>query len=355
MLVKSVITCIFLITSVYCQSNRVKFHDIPPQTFRAGHLTNGRRSTPIQQITCISGYGKPDCSKGPTEIRCEIISKIGLSEAQFKCIAILPSGYKMSNYVVSCEGYDYPDDPYILEGSCGVEYTLELSKENEKIPSKIIIEEKTETTTTHHNIPHPHVIVTNYDQNQAEAEVAMIIFCGILATIAGILIFALCVDCCQKLTSTNTRTSTTSTTVNNTHTHHHVNDTSASNLRQRHTTTTSSSGPTYVQQPQLHRTQPTYYAPSQPTYVPPPPIYVPPQPTYVSSYTSTTPIYVPVPVNNRPVVINTVTPAPTHDVVEKQTTTKTTIINYEQPSDVPNSNTEGSLRIVEGTASTRKR
>merc|ERR1719370_1231452 len=30
---------------------------------------------------------------------------------------------------VVCEGYDYPDDPYILAGSCGLEYTLELTKE----------------------------------------------------------------------------------------------------------------------------------------------------------------------------------------------------------------------------------
>ena len=29
---------------------------------------------------------------------------------------------------VICEGYDYPDDPYILAGSCGLEYTLELTQ-----------------------------------------------------------------------------------------------------------------------------------------------------------------------------------------------------------------------------------
>ncbi|KAF5889462.1 store-operated calcium entry-associated regulatory factor-like isoform X1, partial [Clarias magur] len=30
---------------------------------------------------------------------------------------------------VSCEGYNSPDDPYILKGSCGLEYTLELTAE----------------------------------------------------------------------------------------------------------------------------------------------------------------------------------------------------------------------------------
>ena len=28
--------------------------------------------------------------------------------------------YKFGRITVSCEGYDYPDDPYILHGSCGV-------------------------------------------------------------------------------------------------------------------------------------------------------------------------------------------------------------------------------------------
>ena len=28
-----------------------------------------------------------------------------------------------------CEGYDYPEDPYILAGSCGLEYTLELTQQ----------------------------------------------------------------------------------------------------------------------------------------------------------------------------------------------------------------------------------
>jgi hypothetical protein len=32
---------------------------------------------------------------------------------------------------VICEGYEYPDDPYILQGSCGLEYTLDYTKEGE--------------------------------------------------------------------------------------------------------------------------------------------------------------------------------------------------------------------------------
>jgi len=39
--------------------------------------------------------------------------------------------YRFGNIAVSCEGYDYPDDPYILAGSCGLEYTLDLTKEGQ--------------------------------------------------------------------------------------------------------------------------------------------------------------------------------------------------------------------------------
>lgn len=37
--------------------------------------------------------------------------------------------YRFGRLEVSCEGYNSPDDPYILKGSCGLEYTLELTAE----------------------------------------------------------------------------------------------------------------------------------------------------------------------------------------------------------------------------------
>ena len=36
--------------------------------------------------------------------------------------------YRLGSVTVACEGYDYPDDPYILAGSCGLEYSLELTQ-----------------------------------------------------------------------------------------------------------------------------------------------------------------------------------------------------------------------------------
>ena len=32
----------------------------------------------------------------------------------------MDSSYRFGDIAVNCEGYNYPDDPYILKGSCGV-------------------------------------------------------------------------------------------------------------------------------------------------------------------------------------------------------------------------------------------
>lgn len=51
---------------------------------------------------------------------------------QWTCTAPLPEEFKLGSTDVICEGYDSPDDPYILKGSCGVEYRLMLTEKGEK-------------------------------------------------------------------------------------------------------------------------------------------------------------------------------------------------------------------------------
>ncbi|KAF2980848.1 hypothetical protein EK904_011133 [Melospiza melodia maxima] len=41
----------------------------------------------------------------------------------------LENAYRFGQMEVSCEGYDYPDDPYILRGSCSLLFKLELTAE----------------------------------------------------------------------------------------------------------------------------------------------------------------------------------------------------------------------------------
>lgn len=41
----------------------------------------------------------------------------------------MDSAYRFGRIEVSCEGFNHPDDPYILKGSCGLEYALELTEQ----------------------------------------------------------------------------------------------------------------------------------------------------------------------------------------------------------------------------------
>lgn len=51
---------------------------------------------------------------------------------QWQCKADLENAYRFGQMEVSCEGYDYPDDPYILKGSCSLMFRLELTEEGER-------------------------------------------------------------------------------------------------------------------------------------------------------------------------------------------------------------------------------
>ena len=46
-----------------------------------------------------------------------------------ECKTDMDNSYQFGHIEVSCEGYSHPDDAYILKGSCGLEYTLELTEE----------------------------------------------------------------------------------------------------------------------------------------------------------------------------------------------------------------------------------
>lgn len=51
---------------------------------------------------------------------------------QWTCTASLPAEFKLGSTDVSCEGYESSKDPYILKGSCGVEYRLQLTPVGEE-------------------------------------------------------------------------------------------------------------------------------------------------------------------------------------------------------------------------------
>ena len=107
---------------------RVLLSDIQTLTLstHSQQMTTGRRSTPIPQATCVGGTAHGRYT--PATIQCTNKGWDGV-DAQWECRADLDNAFRFGATTVVCEGYDYPDDPYILAGSCGVEYTLELTQE----------------------------------------------------------------------------------------------------------------------------------------------------------------------------------------------------------------------------------
>ena len=51
----------------------------------------------------------------------------------------MDNAFRFGNVEVVCEGYDYPDDPYILKGSCGLEYTIDYTMEGESRTSSVYV------------------------------------------------------------------------------------------------------------------------------------------------------------------------------------------------------------------------
>ncbi|KAG7282289.1 hypothetical protein CRUP_024257 [Coryphaenoides rupestris] len=96
MFVLLVLLCLFVVLTLYRDRS-----------------TAAGRSGPIPQLRCVGG------SAG-----CGVF----VPEA-VQCTNKGWDGVDFGRIEVSCEGYSHPGDAYILKGSCGLEYTLELTEE----------------------------------------------------------------------------------------------------------------------------------------------------------------------------------------------------------------------------------
>lgn len=102
--------------------SKVLLRDVQVLTLRAGQYTTGRRASPVPQLKCVGGSA--GCRDTPEVVQCYNRGSDG-RDAQWECKAEMKKTQKFGFIQVSCEGYDFPDDPYILVGSCGLEYSLE--------------------------------------------------------------------------------------------------------------------------------------------------------------------------------------------------------------------------------------
>ncbi|KYO26511.1 store-operated calcium entry-associated regulatory factor isoform C [Alligator mississippiensis] len=102
------------------QPGRVLLREVQALTLYRDQYTTSRRTSPVLQLQCTGGSA--GCSYVPAVVQCHNKGWDGF-DIQWECKADLDISYRFGRTEVSCEGYDYPDDPYILKGSCGLEYS----------------------------------------------------------------------------------------------------------------------------------------------------------------------------------------------------------------------------------------
>ncbi|XP_054931124.1 store-operated calcium entry-associated regulatory factor-like isoform X2 [Dermacentor andersoni] len=114
--------CLFSHPSDSLSGDKVRLKDVQVLTLRQGQYTTGRRSHPVPQLNCRGGSA--GCEDQPSVVQCYNRGSDG-RDTQWECKAEMKKSQKFGLIQVTCEGYDYPQDEYILVGSCGLEYYLE--------------------------------------------------------------------------------------------------------------------------------------------------------------------------------------------------------------------------------------
>lgn len=107
-------------------ADRILLRDVKALTLHYDRYTTSRRLDPIPQLKCVGGTAGCD-SYTPKVIQCENKGWDGY-DVQWECKTDLDIAYKFGKTVVSCEGYESPEDQYVLRGSCGLEYHLDYTE-----------------------------------------------------------------------------------------------------------------------------------------------------------------------------------------------------------------------------------
>ncbi len=105
----------------------ILLRDIQVITLEKGHFTKGRRNSPIPQLKCIGGTARSQSHK-VKNVQC-INKGFDGNDVNWQCDTKLDNKLKFGKLSVNCEGYNYPDDPYVLVDSCGLKYELDYTDE----------------------------------------------------------------------------------------------------------------------------------------------------------------------------------------------------------------------------------
>lgn len=112
--------------------NAVLLSKISTLTLRSGKYTSHRRVSAVPQLKCTGPSSV--CALYDVDVmRCQNQgSDYDDDSVQWTCTASLPPEFKLGSTDVMCEGYESSDDPFVLKGSCGVEYRLALTEMGEE-------------------------------------------------------------------------------------------------------------------------------------------------------------------------------------------------------------------------------
>lgn len=115
---------------------RVHMSDINAVTFTSGYRTRSRRGETYPQMQLDRHTPRAIRRASPSSIQCYQQAYNAFNgESHWECVADLPRGVKLGNFHISCEGYDYPGDEFVLDGSCAINYRLERAKSSYKYSS----------------------------------------------------------------------------------------------------------------------------------------------------------------------------------------------------------------------------
>ncbi|KJR80786.1 uncharacterized protein SPSK_05405 [Sporothrix schenckii 1099-18] len=113
--------------------NAILLSKVQSLTLRAGKMTTHRRVAAVPQLSCTANPQRLCDLFTVDTMRCTNQgSGYDAEDIQWSCTASLPPEFKLGSTDVVCEGYSSADDPYVLKGSCAVEYRLVLTDFGER-------------------------------------------------------------------------------------------------------------------------------------------------------------------------------------------------------------------------------
>jgi len=104
--------------------DRVRLQDIQVLTLKHDKMTTGRRSSSVKQLKCVGRSAQ--CQFTPSVMQCYNRNGEGW-DVQFECKGYMDNSFRFGEIEMMCEGFDYPEDHYIVAGSCFLEFTLDFT------------------------------------------------------------------------------------------------------------------------------------------------------------------------------------------------------------------------------------